>query len=200
MSTDVDLNNLELNDEPIEGFDEGADAYAAPPPIDDGLYLAKLSISKNNSEVVPFKFQDKTQYYLQLAAQIQDPGGPFDERLVFDMINTMPTKTADGKVTTRVASLLKVLGQKATGRPYADAVALKEALSTEPFARVKTQWQFQFDKEYQKGEDGKRRKGLKGQKNFPESEGGRHLVLNELQGMGGRTQAAVVRYEKAENA
>lgn len=187
-------------EEAIEGFSEEADAYEVPPPVNDGEHICSISISTKNAEIGDFEYEGKKHFYLQLSEEIVGKSDVDKGRFLFDTPNTMPRKTQKG-VTTAVATLIRLFGGKATGRPYSDITTLQGILSKKkPLVKVTSQWQAQYDsdvKKAYKAEHGSSLKPFKkGQANFPEDSSGRNTPIDtDDKGVGVRTSAVVVKYE-----
>lgn len=194
----------QVEDEAIEGFDEGADAFSNIREVEPGTYLMKVGLSTNNSSIGSYKNkEDKAIYYMQLAHQVADPTSPMDRRFIFGMINTQIIHTETG-ATTAVSSLLKRLGGKPTGKQYTDIQALRQILLTEPMAKGEVDWRFEPEKEYRKDEDGKYINYPRSWKKFPKDPSTNKPLMisrfnpktgqDDADGNPGKTSAYVKRY------
>lgn len=195
----------QADDEQLEGFDPDADAYEVPPPVNDGEHIIsiKQADGKDHGEFTTKdkEGEDRKHFHLPLVLTIEGKSDPEKGRIVFDYPNTMPKTTAKG-VTTPVATLVRLCGGKATGRPFSDISALKSILSkSSPKLKITTRWEADYDKEtkeaYKKGNGGTSLKPYKkGQANFPEV-GGVNVPLNvDNEGRALITSARVLKYEK----
>ena len=192
----------QADDEQLEGFSPDADAYEVPPPVHDGTHIVEVKLSETKQEIGEFVTEDedgteKKHFHLQLILTIIGKSDPEKGRIIFDTINTMPRRTAKGP-TTAVATLLRQIGGKASGRPFTDITALKNLLGKSvPKRQVVTQWQTQYDKE-QKAEAKKNGAKLvprKGEASFPEVDGIHVPLSADSEGRPVRTAAVVVKYE-----
>jgi len=172
----VDINDLQLADEQVD-INADADAFAGPPPPLDGDYLVKLSVGKRAVSGGKDK-RGRPFYMVDTNAKIIT--GPFENRILFDNVSTM---VMDSSSTSRMAGVLKALGEVVSGR-----VSIVETtrqyvnkLTGEPQATVQTQWtaycgdcKADFDANPKRGKKG----GivLRGEKRFPE-------VVTEVDGV-----------------
>lgn len=196
----------QADDEQVEGFEQEADAFELPPPIDDGKHLVEVKIAegKDHGEFINIDKEgnERKHFHLPLVLTVIGKSDPQKGRVVFDYPNTMPTTTAKG-VTTKVATLIRQFGGKATGRPFSDITILKGILSkSTPKRQIVTRWTADYDKETKaafKEENGKGMKPYKvGQANFPEVNGIHIPLTEDNEGRPVRTGAQVVKYEAPE--
>lgn len=185
---EVDINNLELADEEVEVNTE-ADAFAGPPPPDDGDHLVKMELGKRK---VVEKTTDKGQKYLVVSIVSKIITGPFENRLFFDDF-LGSTFVQQGSGTCGVAGILKALGEQVTSRTTRNQLAreLVNKLAGEPMATVTSQWEaYCSDCE---------KTVLRGQKRFPENGNGSHRHQIECQKCGSliTAQAKVKAYKAA---
>jgi len=194
----------QADDEVIEGFDPEADAYEVPPPVSDGEHIVEIKISESKQDPGDFETTDedgtkRKHFYLNLALTVVGKSDPEKGRVVFDTPNTMPRRTAKG-TTTPVATLIRRFGGKATGKPFADIMTLKNILSkSTPKKKIVTRWEAQYDKEtkaaFKEANDGKALKPYKiGQANFPEQDGVHVPLSVDNEGRALRTSAVVRDY------
>ncbi len=162
----VDLSNLPLQEEAVlENFDPEANAYAPPPPVDDGTYLTRIKFSEREvgKQWQQRQYKDRDGHYLQTRLTLEILEGPFEGRLIFDE-GFMSTGTWNSEASN-VSSLCIVLGYQdelRNCRSHEDvARVLTQALSGNAIARATTRWIAKY-----KLSDGTFEK-IKGQKNFP---------------------------------
>lgn len=186
---DVDLNDLELGSEvELEGFDPEQNFFAAPPPPDDGTYIAKLKLQAGRGAQKGTDKNGREFYQTSVEARISD-GGKFDNRPVFDRVNTIVLKGG-----TRVGGILQALGVKPPSTAAAQIKTLIQTLEAEPQGRVTTRWRSSV-----KDVDGTYKEMWKGQKNHPSDGNGgfRHVnrvVLSDKSEVEVVAQAEIVRY------
>lgn len=208
---EVDINDLQLADEQVTVNPE-ADAFAGPPPPDDGDHRVKLSLGPR--KVMGGKGKQGNQYYMvHLQGKIQ-PGDKFEGRITFDNVSTMVMQN------TGTSSIIGVL--KALGEPVGRNVSIVEItrqltsrLAGEPEVIQKTQWtvfcaECKDEFTNTKGRSGKKNGiMLRGQNRFPQvlipnENGGEPTKLHrhqiECPGCGSllSAQASVVDYKPAQ--
>ena len=168
---DVDINNLELGaDEPMEGFDPEADPFAAPPPPNDGTYIAEASLQEGQYGGI--KYDDvKKQYSVKVAARIVNPGGKFDNRLVFDTLRTNVRK--DG--SSSISGFLQANKIKPETGKGAIVKQTGETLAGKPQVRITTSWRSKYQ-----DSDGTYKDLFKGQKRHPSDGNGGFLHKNKV--------------------
>jgi hypothetical protein len=199
----VDLNDLSLVDEAVT-INPDADAFAGPPPPDDGEHRVKISLGKGGvttGTVSKGESKGKPWYQVDIQGKIQPPD-PFEGRMTFNRVGTM---VFNG--TSEVVGVLKALGEPVTARESVlDLLRrLKARLDGEPEVIQKTQWAAfcsdcnqEFD--HSGGKRGK--KGgivLRGQSRFPQNGNGKHNHQVECPGCGSlvNARAEVVSYKAA---
>lgn len=188
-TSELTLNDLDqMPDVEMEGFDPEADPFAAPPPPDDGKYLVRLRLQEGK---LPKKGTDKNDrdfYSVSLEARIVKPGNAFDNRPLFDNVNTVLFNK-----TTKVAGILRLLGIEPSSSGARQVVQLAKALEGEGREiGVKTRWTAQY-----KNPDGKYEDIVKGgQRNFPMIPGSdRHAhVVESPDGQDVAAQAKIIAY------
>lgn len=159
---EVDINDLQLADEQVDVNPE-ADAFAGPPPPDDGDHLVKLSLGRKKVQQGKDR-GGRTYYMVDTTGKIQ-PGDKFEGRLTFDLVSTM---VMQGSGTSKMVGVLKALGETVSAR--VSIVDLTRTyvniLSGEPSVIQVTQWRgYCADCE---------KNVLRGQKRFPQNPDGSH--------------------------
>jgi hypothetical protein len=185
----VDINDLSLADQELE-VDENVDAFAGPPPPDDGDHLVKLSIGKRG--VQQKKSKDGRDYYvMSIVGTVIDP--KFEGRLLFDDMNGS-TLVRNG--TCGVVGILKALGETVPSRTTSLALMrlLKDRLAGEPQVVVTSRWEAYCS------DDGKTVK--RGQRNFKQNDQGsfQHMIECENCGAMVTANARVTAYKPAASA
>lgn len=202
----IDLNDLSLQDEQID-LNPDADAFAGPPPPDDGEHLVKLSLGKSGvtgGTISKGEMKGKKWYQVEIVGKIQ-PGDKFEGRMTFNRVSSM---IFNG--TSEVVGVLKAIGEGVTSRESTlDLLRrLTARLNGEPDALQKTQW-VAFCKDCLDDYDnsgGKRgrKQGivLRGQNRFPQEADGRHRHQIECPNCGSlvTARAEVVAYKVAPTA
>ena len=202
----VDLNDLSLVDEAIT-VDPEKDAFAGPPPPDDGEHRVKLSLGKGGITTGIIGKGDnkgKPWYQVDIQGKIQPPD-PFEGRFTFNRVGTM---VFNG--TSEVVGVLKALGEPVSARTTVLELlrALKAKLEGEPEVIQKTQWAAfckDCNDEYNNSAGKRGKKGgivLRGQNRFPQNGGGRHEHQLECPTCGSlvNARAEVVSYKPAPSA
>lgn len=196
----VDINDLQLADEQVD-INADADAFAGPPPPPDGDYLVKLSVGKR--AVTSGKTGAGKLFYM-VDTNAKVIAGAFENRIFFDNVSTM---VMDSSGTSRMAGVLKALGQSIGGRTSIVDLTRTyvNTLTGEPSLSVQTQWEAycadcKSDFESSKGKRGK--KGgivLRGEKRFPQNENGGHRHQVECPNCGAMVSArpGVIAYKAA---
>ena len=198
----VDLNDLSLIDESVT-INPDADAFAGPPPPDDGEHRVKLSLGTGGvtgGTISRGESKGKPWYQIHIQGKIQ-PGDPFEGRLTFNRASTM---VFNG--TSEVVGILKAVGETVSVRESTlDLLRrLKARLDSEPEVIQKTQWtaycadcKAEFDTNPKKGKKG----GivLRGQNRFPQNGNGKHNHQIECPNCGSLVTAGceVVAYKVA---
>src|SRR5258708_2386414 len=131
----VDLNDLQLADEQVD-INGDADAFAGPPPPDDGDHRAKLSMGPQ--KVLGGKDKNGKPFYM-VSTQAKITVGPWENRIVFDNPSSMVMQNTG---TSRIAGILKATGNPVSGRVSTLEVVRKYAdvLVGEPESIIQTQW------------------------------------------------------------
>lgn len=183
---EVDINNLELVDEQVD-VNADADAFAGPPPPDDGDHLVKLSLGRDKVQQGKDK-QGRVYYMVHVQAKVLN--GPFENRVLFDRVSTM---VMQGSGTSRMVGVLKALGE-----PVGNRVSIVDLtrqfvnrLAGEPEVTVTTQWRgYCADCE---------KNVLRGQKRFPQNgdHTHRHQIECSKDGSLVTAQADIVAYKPA---
>lgn len=151
----IDINNLVLSDEIMDGFDPTANQFAAPPPVKAGLYTATLSFASDDSEKRWFPISYNGDKYpekagksyskTRLIGRISQSGGEFDGRRVQDSFCS--TGIFGQQVTSKVASLIHLFGrgEELTGiRTDTELRELFEnCLAAEPQVKIVTSFEWQ---------------------------------------------------------
>jgi hypothetical protein len=175
-ATLVDLNDLQLADEQVD-LNPDADAFAGPPPPDDGEHRVKLSLGKGGvttGTIGKGESKGKPWYQIEIVGKIQEPD-PFAGRLTFNRAGTM---VFNG--TSEVVGILKAVGETISRNDTVLGLlrSLKARLDGEPECIQKTQWTAycgDCNDEYKA--TGKGKKGgivLRGQNRFPQEANGQH--------------------------
>ena len=154
-AADINVSEIDLNDPALLSgeIDTNADvdAYAAPPPLPDGIYRVKvkqIDVKKANGETARYAAKrDKhgnPYAYTALECRVQDPGGKFDNVPVYDRFLSTMQQRNGGVPIVRV---LTVLGIKVPAKT--NAVQLMEmlfkALAGEPELEIETVWEGNLD-------------------------------------------------------
>ncbi len=151
----IDINNLKLSDEIMDGFDPTANQFAAPPPVKASLYTATLSFATDEAEKRWFpiayngdKYPDKAgKVYskTRLIGRISQPGGEFDGRRVQDPFCS--TGIFGQQTTSKVASLIHLFGRGDDLTNVRTDGELRElfeqCLAGEPQVRIVTSFEWQ---------------------------------------------------------
>jgi hypothetical protein len=194
----ADLPSAETADDRVD-VDPTKDAFAAPPPVKDGVHEAKLAYGSDDPEKRWQTRKDKqgNKYYAtKLMAKIIDPGNEDDNKVVFDgFVSTMMRQG-----TSRVIGVLHALGYDVgTITSHLDQVrALDNLLAGEPTCQIETEWEAQYDSGEKDDTTGKTiyKRLKKGMKNFPSDANGvfQHVLESPVDGSDVTAQARVVRY------
>jgi hypothetical protein len=199
----VDLNDLQLADEQVD-LNPDADAFAGPPPPDDGDHLVKLSLGKGGvttGTISKGESKGKPWYQIEIVGKIQSPD-PFEGRLTFNRAGTM---VFNG--TSEVVGVLKAIRETVSPRETVVGLLrrLNDRLVSEPTCVQKTQWTAYCADclEEFKSTNGQRGKKngivLRGQNRFPQENGGKHRHQIECPNCGTlvSARADVVAYRPA---
>jgi hypothetical protein len=200
----IDINDLQLSDEVMDGFDPSANQYAPPAPIPPAIYLVRLGFAENDAAKRWFqlgynkeKYPEKAArgaFYLKTRLVGVVTEGEFEKRRVIDPF--VSTGIFDGSRTpgtSAVASLVHVLGRgdelRADIGQFELAQLFENCLATEPIVRVQTDWEATFSKEAG-------RKQTKGIKNFPTDAHGKptHLLIDPVTNDRVAGYAVITRY------
>jgi hypothetical protein len=162
---------------------ENVDAYAAPPPLPDGRWRAKLKqidVKGPGGEMVRYKpgatKKDARPYLMTaLEAKVQDATGKHDGQNVYDrFVSTLPARNG-GIPIVRILTCLGVkLPAKGSHKLYMDM--LLKALAGEPELEIETAWEGQLEQADQETVEaaGHRVPTVRGMHRFPEDgKGGR---------------------------
>jgi hypothetical protein len=185
----VDINSLDLADEEIS-VNSDADAFAGPPPPDDGDHLVKLSLGDRKVQMGKGK-NGQTYFMAHVVAKLVT--GPFENRVVFDNASTM---IMQGSGTCRAAGVLKALGETVPPRTTAKTLMqeLVSRLAGEPQCIVTTSWEA-YCPDCEKNV-------LRQQKRFPANGDGSHRHQLECAKCGSllTAQARIMAYKPAPTA
>lgn len=197
----VDINDLQLADEQVD-IDGDADAFAGPPPPDDGDHLVKLSVGKR---AVTSGKDKRGRVFYMVDTNAKIVAGDFENRILFDNVSTM---VMDSSGTSRMAGVLKALGQPVGGRTSVVELTRSyvNTLTGEPQTTAQTQWTaYCADcKQESDTSGGKRGKKngivLRGQKRFPQDANGGHRHQVECPNCGSMlsARAEIVAYKAAQ--
>lgn len=186
----IDLNNLPFEPESLE-IDPDKDQFAAPPPVEEGTFLAKLSQKEVNGSLWVRGESKKHKRYLQTAieARIIQVEGKYDNWPVFD--NFVSTMVMENQGTNKIVGILKALGHEVprTTNDVDLAKKLTEVLAGNPICKITVGWEGYCevcDKTV-----------LKGQKRWP---AGRHVTECPKDGATVTAQPRVLKYLPAEAA
>lgn len=201
----VDINDLSLADDELS-INTDADAFAGPPPPDDGDHRVKLSLGDRKVQQGTIKkgpSKGQTYFMVHVQGKIM-PGDPSEGRVTFDNASTMVMQNTG---TCRVAGILKALGEPIPARAKGSELArrLCELLAGEPEVVQTTQWSgfCQDCRDEYENTGGKRGKKngviLRGQRRFPENGNGQHLANVECKECGAlvNARAEVMAYKHA---
>lgn len=201
---EVDINDLQLVDEQVD-INPEADAFAGPPPPDDGDHVVKLSLGPRKVQQGKDK-QGRVYYMTHVQGKVQ-PGDKFEGRVTFHNPSTM---VMQGTGTSAVVGVLKALGEPVSAREGVVDLTrrLVNRLAAEPAVTQTTQWTA-FCKSCKDDYDnsgGKRGKKngivLRGQRNFPQDGNGGHRHQVECKNCGDllTANADVMAYKPAPTA
>lgn len=194
----VDINDLQLADEQVD-IDGDADAFAGPPPPNDGDHRVKLSVGKR---AVSGGKDKKGRPFYMVDTNAKILAGDFENRILFDNVSTM---VMDSSGTSRMAGVLKALGEPVGGRT--SIVELSRAyvnkLTGEPEVLVQSQWtaycaDCKSDFDSSGGKRGKKNGiVLRGQKRFPQDANGGHRHVVECPNCGSvlNARAEIIAYK-----
>ena len=184
--TQVDINSLDLADDELS-INTEADAFAGPPPPDDGDHLVKLSLGDRKVQMGKGK-QGQTYFMAHVVAKLIT--GPFENRVVFDNASTM---IMQGSGTCRAAGILKAIGETVPSRVSSKDLMrqLVERLAGEPQCIITTTWEA-YCPDCEKNV-------LRQQKRFPTNGGGGHRNQIECAKCGSllSAQARITAYKPA---
>lgn len=135
----IDINDPNLNEVDME-LDTDADAFAFPAPPPDGVYEIRMRPSEQGWER---RWSEKlNKHYLQIGLELRivDPGGEFDDKIVFDQASDI---VMQGTNICRIAGILKILGEKIPAKTTNVKLCqmFDTVLATNPSARIKTRWE-----------------------------------------------------------
>ncbi len=154
-AADLNVSEIDLNDPALLSGEidtnPDVDAYAAPPPLPDGIYRVKIKqIDVKNAKGEPARYTVKRDKngnayaYTAIEARVQDPGGKFDNVPIYDRFLSTMTQRNGGVPLVRV---LIVLGHKVPAKT--SALNLLEmffkATAGEPELEVETVWEGGLD-------------------------------------------------------
>lgn len=181
-ASEVDLNDPALLSGEID-TNPDVDAYAAPPPIPDGIYRVKIKqIDVKNAKGEPARYAVKrakngsVYAYTALEATIQDPGGKFDGLHVYDRFLSTMTQRNGGVPLVRV---LTVLGHKVPAKTSAQALLdmFFKAVAGEPELEIETVWEGNLDQDQRDRFEtaNVKQPRVLGQHRFPQAADGSHV-------------------------
>jgi hypothetical protein len=193
---EVDINDLSLANEEVEVNSE-ADAFAGPPPPDDGDHRAKLKLGQR--KVTAGKTKQGLPYFMvHIEATLNEPGQRFDGAKVFDSASSMVMQSSG---TCRIAGILRQgLKETVPSRIGSRDLTkmLVDRLAGEPDTIVKTQWTAYCG---DCKESGKSKRGivLRAQSRFPQNPDGTHRHQLECPNCGSllTARAEIVEYKSA---
>jgi hypothetical protein len=150
ISDPTDLNLLEFQVE----TNTDVNAYAAPPPIPDGRYRAKLKqidVKLDNGGTARYKIAQKPTVnggspyvYTAIEATIIDPAGRYDGLKVWDrFVSTLPARNGGIPMVRVLTSLGHKLPASASPRHILEA--LLKVLGGEPELEIETVWEGNLD-------------------------------------------------------
>jgi len=198
----IDLNDLSLQDELVD-VNPDADAFAGPPPPDDGDHRVKLSLGPSKvtgGTIGKGEQKGKPWYQIELQGRIQ-PGDSFEGRIMFNRASTM---IFNG--TSEVIGVLKAIGEQVSARESVlDLLRrLKARLESEPECIMRTQWTAycaDCKAEYETNKSRGKKNGimLRGQNRFPQEDNGkrRHQIECPICGTLLTARPEVVAYKSA---
>jgi hypothetical protein len=199
----VDLNDLSLVDEQVDVNAE-ADAFAGPPPPDDGDHRVKLSLGPRKvqtGKISKGADKGKPYYMVHVQGKVQ-PGDKFEGRVTFDTVSTM---VMQGTGTSRMVGVLKALGETVQSRVGILEITklLAARLDGEPEVIQQTQWSAycaDCKAEYDQTSGRRGKKNgivLRGQSRFPQNGDGGHRHQVECPHCGSllTAQAEVIAYK-----
>jgi hypothetical protein len=171
---EVDLNDPRFASEDTS-IDLEGDAYAAPPPVPDGEYRAKLKqldveYPKGSGQMkrfAPWAKGDKVALFTKLEATIQDPSGKNDGLKVFDSWFSTYLQRDN---STKVSTMLAAAGIKPAAKTHAAIMdAALQFLAKEPDLGIVTQWEASCEKCREEADKtgSKRPRSLQGMQKFP---------------------------------
>lgn len=155
----TDINNLQLSDDVLDGFDPTANQFAAPPPVKAGLYTASLFFANDdeakrwfpiayNADKYPSK-EGKSYSKTRLVGRIIAPGAEFDGRKVQD--GFCSTGIFGNQTTSKVASLIHLFGRgddlQAVHTDGDLRKLFEQCIAAEPVVRIVTNYECNFGKE-----------------------------------------------------
>src|SRR4029077_18153767 len=199
----VDINDLQLADEQVD-INGDADAFAGPPPPPDADYTVKLKVGKR--AVTGGKDKKGRPFYM-VDTNATIIVGPFENRILFDNASTM---VMDSSGTSRMAGILKALGEPVGGRTSIVELTRQyvNKLTGEPAVVAQTQWtaycaDCKSDFESSNGKRGKKNGiVLRGEKRFPQNaangdgtQSHRHQVECPNCGSRRRARAEIIAYK-----
>lgn len=179
----IDLNDPNLLAGELD-TNANIDAYAAPPPMPDGKYRVKvkqIDVKGPDGNMTRFNVKQgkegKSAYaYTALELTVQDPGGQFDGRKIFDRFVSTMTQRNGGIPMVRILTCLGVqLPAKTSAAQLLEAFF--KATAGEPELEVETVWEGgldEADRERFKAA-GKKEPRVMGMHRFPQGPAG-HLA------------------------
>ena len=178
----IDLNDPNLLSAELD-TNADVDAYAAPPPIPDARYRAKLKqIDVKGPDGQPARYSVKVDKngkpyaYIAIQGNVQDPGGKFDNIPVWDrFVSTMQQR--NGGIP--IVALLKAMGQQIPAKSNAKTLVemTLKALAAEPEVEIETHWEGGLDEaDRQRFQDsGTKQPRVLGMHRFPQNAKGEHV-------------------------
>jgi hypothetical protein len=182
MAEDVKLLTLEeldsaFGDVEVE-IDKEADAFAAPAPPDDGMYIAKAKL--RDGEVKEGTTKDGTKFAM-MNVQYEILEGPFERRIVFDSITSLSFGGGANKMYA-LAEAMGLGGQLGARGKVADLIKVVfQGLQEERTVKIETQWQASEKVEGADGEKATYKVRRRGQKSFPQNSTGGYKHTFELE-------------------
>lgn len=189
----VDINDLPLDEEVIE-INPDADPNTPPPPPPDGVHLAKLKLFRQgNDSGVQLKTDKNDQKYYQIALELRivAPGEVWDDRPLFDRVNTIYLQSTG---TMSIMGPLRALKVPVPSKVSKNELVklLVAQLEGEPTVKVETQWGVEEEQD-----NGKWKSVRKGQKRFPLRKGPDGADIpgeHDHMAFGKAAQAKILRY------
>lgn len=195
--TGASANSSDLSNMPVLNLDDpnllmeeqdvnqDQDAYAAPPPLPDARWLARIKardVKGNDGNPAKYKVgmskDGKPYAFAALEAEIIDPSGKYDRVKVFDYyVSTRPDPYRNNAVP--MAWILGRLGVKLPAKINAKVLVdeFHKALAAEPQIEIDTVWEGSPDQDGQDRLDqaGEKFRAVLGQHRFPQDSKGNRI-------------------------